>query len=98
MTGRLRALNGEHASGSIRAEDGSSILFDLAAVLEYDVACLAVGQLVTFDLERGSNGKAVNVCVQREHHRPHAPEKRREPAQVRYMGFEQRNSMRTYRF
>ena len=98
MTGRIRALSGEHGSGLIRGEDGANIPFDLGAVIEYDVACLAVGQVVTFDLlERGA-GRAVNVCVQKEHQRAHAGEKRREPAQVRYVGFEQRDSMRTYRF
>lgn len=97
MTGRIRSLDVEQNSGSIRAEDGTSVLFDLRAVIEYDAAWLAVGQLVTFELERGGN-KAINVCVEREHARTHGSEKRREPGQVRYIGFEQRDNLRTYRF
>lgn len=97
MTGRIRSLDVEQNCGSIRADDGSSVLFDLRTVIEYDAAWLAVGQLVTFELERGSS-KAINVSVEREHARAHGSEKRREPGQVRYIGFEQRDSLRTYRF
>lgn len=98
MTGRIRALNSEGSVGSIRSEDGSSVPFDSSEVLEYDVACLAVGQLVTFDLEQGAHTRAVNVCIQKQRHASRPDERRHEPARLRYMGFEQRQNVRAYRF
>lgn len=98
MTGRIKMLSGENASGFIKAENGLSVHFDSSAVLAYDAIRLAVGQLVTFDLEGGNCTKAVNVCVQRQHPVPHAEEKRLESIRLRYMGFEQSESIRAYRF
>ncbi len=99
MTGRIKSLSAGSESGYIKAEHGLSVYFNSSSVLAYDVACLAVGQMVTFDLEGGDRLRAVNVCVQRQHETPRpAPEKRREPTDLRYMGFEQVGSERAYKF
>src|SRR5205814_3876809 len=63
----------------------------------YDVTYLAVGQLVTFDLESGGSPKAVNICLQRAHAAPHPDGKRKETT-LRYVGFDQTKAIRTYRF
>jgi cold shock CspA family protein len=98
MTGRIKNLNTGNASGFIKAENGSSVRFHSSAVLAYDINSLALGQLVTFDLDGGNYPKAVNVCVHNEHQVGHAPKKRPETIPLRYMGFEQKESIRAYRF
>jgi hypothetical protein len=97
MTGKIRNLNYESASGVIDAENGVKHHFDLSAVLAYDAAYLATGQTVTFDLENGHNSKAVNICVQKSRHVPHA-EGKKDATSIRYMGFQQVASIRTFRF
>jgi hypothetical protein len=66
--------------------------------LAYDITSLSVGQLVAFDVESGSCPRATNVCVLRQHHVAGAPAKRPETAHLRYMGFDQTESIRAYRF
>ena len=89
-------LSSGSGSGLIKAENGLSVSFDSSAVLAYDAASLAIGQLVTFDLERGHCPRAINVCVR--HPSSHPEEKRPESIHIRYMGFEQTEGIRTYRF
>lgn len=96
MTGRIRVLNNATSSGIITADNGLRVRFELAAVLAYDQNALAVGQHVTFDLNSGQT--AVNICVERLHHPPRTEEKRPVAAPVRYMGFDQKGAVRTYRF
>jgi len=98
MTGRIKSLSPGSASGFITAQDGVSVYFHSSAVLEYDIAALSIGQLVTFELASGHYPRAANVCVQRHHHVAGAPEKRPETLQLRYLGFEQTGSIRVYRF
>lgn len=69
-----------------------------SSVLAYDVSCLAVGQLVTFDLEDGDLSTATNVCVQRQHRLPVTPGKLRESVPLRYVGFNQAGILREYKF
>ena len=97
MTGRIRNLSAGSDSGFIEAENGLRFHFDSCAVLAYDMTYLAVGQLVTFDLEAGGNPKAVNICLQRSHQAPHTEGKRKETT-LRYVGFDQTRAIRTYRF
>jgi hypothetical protein len=97
MTGKIKQLNTESASGCIDAENGLKLHFDSSAVLAYDATFLAVGQLVTFDLEKGSPTRAVNICVQRTRPVPHV-EGKRETNSLRYMGFDQVASIRSYKF
>lgn len=98
MTGKIKSFSNESTSGLITAEDGLSLFFRSSEVLAYDTTCLAVGQLVTFDVEGGSCPRAVNVCVRRQHQVPPAPEKRPGSTQFRYLGFDQAGSIRSYRF
>ena len=97
MTGKIKQLNTESASGCIDAENGSRFHFDSCAVLAYDATFLAVGQLVTFDLEKGSSSRAVNICVQRTRTVPHV-EGKKDINALRYVGFDQVASIRSYKF
>jgi len=97
MTGKIKQLNTESASGCIDAENGLRFHFDSCAVLAYDATFLAVGQLVTFDLEKGSSSRAVNICVQRTRTVPHV-ESKKDINSLRYMGFDQVASIRSYKF
>ena len=98
MTGRIKLLSTEGASGYIKTENGQTVYFDSRAVLAYDSTGLAVGQLVTFDLQGSHHPKAVNICVQKQLPVPAAEEKRPETSRVRYVGFAQNGSIREYRF
>jgi cold shock CspA family protein len=98
VTGRIKSLSSGNGSGFISADDGTSVHFVSSAVLEYDVSCLAAGQLVTFDLEGGGLPTAVNVCVQRQHRLPLTLAKHQEAASLRYVGFDQSGSLRLYKF
>jgi hypothetical protein len=99
MTGRIRSLSPGNGSGLIAGDNGVSAHFLSSAVLEYDVTCLAVGQMVTFDLEADSASMAVNVCVQRQHRiSPLTPGKHPETFPLRYVGFRQAGCEREYRF
>jgi hypothetical protein len=98
MTGKIMSLSSRSASGFITAEDGLIVGYGPAAVLAYDLPSLAVGQLVSFDLEGGRCPKALNVCVQRAPQVLGGQGKRLEITRIRYMGFEQAGSMRSYRF
>ena len=97
MTGRIKNLSAGNGAGFIESENGLKFHFDSGAVLAYDVTYLAVGQLVTFDLESGGSPKAVNICLQRAHAAPHPDGKRKETT-LRYVGFDQTKGIRTYRF
>jgi CspA family cold shock protein len=62
MTGTIKKLIADRHFGFIRAEDGQEVFFHASTVAGSDFASLAVGQAVTFDLERGDKGpKAANV-------------------------------------
>ena len=65
MTGTIKRLDVASASGVITAEDGLMVRFCPSAVLTYDVPSLAIGQVVSFDLEGGRCPKALNIFVQR---------------------------------
>jgi hypothetical protein len=97
MTGRIKTLCFGGASGLIEAENGLKVAFDAAAVLAYDVAHLKVGQVVSFVMDGGLGRRAMNICVQKTP--TIAPAEGPRKADVfRYMGFEQANAIRTYRF
>ena len=96
MMGRIKMLNLGNSGGVIKAENGSNVSFEISAVLAYDVACLAVGRLVSFDLEGRHGTSAINVCVHGLH--PPSPDVQRRPASLRYVGFEQVQGIRSYKF
>src|SRR5216683_2559756 len=97
MSGRIKNLSAGSASGLIEGENGRRYHFDSWSVLVCDVTYLAVGQLVAFDLEAGSDPNAVNICLQRLHQLPHAERKRKETT-LRYLGFDHTMGIRTHRF
>lgn len=98
MTGRITSLSSGGESGFIAGEDGQTVYFEKRRVMEYDIMALAVGQVVSFDLEAGARPKAINICVQKPR-RPAAAESRHpETNRLRYLGFEQREKVRAYRF
>jgi cold shock CspA family protein len=98
MTGTIKSLGGATESGFITTENGLNVGFCPTSVLAYDAASLAVGQLVSFDLESGRYLKALNVSVQRARDASNMEQKRLEVTRLRYMGFEQHGSVRAYRF
>lgn len=98
MTGTIKTLGAERGSGCIKAEGGLIVPFESAAVLAYDAISLAVGQLVSFELEHGSRLNAINVFVHRQHLARHFPENRHDSIRLRYMGFEQMADLRAYIF
>lgn len=98
MTGTIKRLDVASASGVITAEDGLIVGFCPSAVLAYDVPSLAIGQVVSFDLEGGRCPKALNVCVQRRPQALNAQERRLEITRLRYIGFEHRGNIRAYLF
>jgi hypothetical protein len=98
MIGTIKSLGGATESGVITTESGLNVGFWPTSVLAYDAASLAVGQLVSFDLESGRGLKALNVSVQRARQASNAEQKRLEVTRLRYMGFEQNGSVRAYRF
>jgi cold shock CspA family protein len=98
MTGRIKSWSAGSASGLITAENGVSVHFHSSAVLAYDIISLTVGQFVSFDLESGNCPRAANVCVLRHHHIAGVLANRQGTEQLRYMGFDQTESIRAYRF
>ena len=98
MTGTIKRLDVASASGVITAEDGLIVGFPLSAVLAYDLPILAIGQVVSFDLEPGRCPKALNVYVERAPHGAKAQEKRLEITRLRYVGFEHSGNIRAYLF
>jgi hypothetical protein len=98
MTGRIKALGRGNGSGVIRAENGRTVPFDASALLAYDVACLAEGLLVTFDMEGGYGPRAVNICVHKEHVARRPTMSGQHTACLRYLGFDQAQNVRAYRF
>jgi hypothetical protein len=98
MTGTIKSLDLASASGVITIDDGLLVGFCPAAVLAYDVPGLAIGQVVSFDLDGGRCPKALNVCVQRKPQGLNGMEKRLEATRLRYLGFEHRGNIRAYLF
>lgn len=96
VTGRIETIGTEETPGSIRLANGVNALFETSEVLLYGTKGLAVGQLVTFDLEKGNPPKALNISLEKQHYTPHGTEKR--PQGVRYLGFDQKDNVRGYKF
>ncbi len=98
MTGRIKSLSPGNGYGLITTDSGIRVRFLASAVLEYDVTCLAVGQMVNFELDVAGVPTAVNVSVQRQHKPGVSPGKLPEAIPLRYIGFRQAGTMREYRF
>jgi cold shock CspA family protein len=98
MIGRIKNLSATSRSGFIQAENGQTVYFAGSAVWEHDFPFLTVGQAVSFELQTGHWPKAANVHLFEDHHLAHAPEKPPATIQLRYVGFDQVNHVRTFRF
>ncbi len=97
MTGRIKSYNASTANGCIESDSGTDIHFDASVVVAYDVGWLGVGQAVTFQQGNATGARASYVSV--ETPRASAGEPRKEqPLFLRYLGFDQQNSIRAYRF
>jgi cold shock CspA family protein len=97
MTGRIKTYDATTSSGCIESDGGQNVHFDAAVVVAYDVSWLAPGQAVTYQQANSAGSRASYVSV--ETPRASAGESRREqPLFLRYLGFDQQNSTRAYRF
>lgn len=97
VTGTIVGLVARTRTGTIRSQDGSRLGFSAAGVLG-DFDTLAVGHLVSFEVERAlPHHNAVRVF--REPLRPSGPVKKPDGSiDLRYMGFQQAGNIRSYRF
>ncbi len=96
MIGRIEALSVDDEAGCIQAEDGVKVSFRVSEVAFGDPSDMAVGQLVTFDMERGKAPRAFNIRVEKRHYK--GQEKDKLWQAFRYMGFEQAGNVREYSF
>lgn len=64
-TGTVKFFNGSKGFGFIQPDDGSKDVFvHISAVERAGLATLSENQKVSFDLERGKNGKTAAVNLQ----------------------------------
>jgi cold shock CspA family protein len=98
MTGSIKNLNSVNRSGFIKAEDGKAVYFAASAVWEHDYPSLTVGKAVSFDLLDGQRPKAINVHLYEGGRVQLQPKKPNGPVELRFVGFEQANSIRTFHF
>ncbi|MCW5982561.1 MAG: cold-shock protein [Bryobacteraceae bacterium] len=96
MTGIIKSIGLD--AGFIQLDDGRDLPFDFSAVLAYDLANLAAGQVVTFGLLRGAHPKAVDIVVQKRTDPSSSDPKRRSVRFLRYLGFEHVGNRRAYTF
>ena len=98
MNGTVIFVSRQAGSGAIRSSAGEHFDFDLTGVVAYDVAALAEGQAVHFDLVGGASPRAVHISIDPICDIPTAKDRNREIGSLRYMGFEHRGSVRCYCF
>jgi hypothetical protein len=98
MHGTITSFGGKGSTGAIQSDEGGCFHFAAAAVLAYDLASLAAGQLVNFEVDGGLPPKAVNVSVRQAADTRLSEETYRDIRRPRYVGFDQLGSIRTYRF
>jgi len=100
MIGRIKNLSASSRSGFIEAENGQTVYFAGSEVWEHDFPFLTVGQAVSFELQSGHWPKASNVHLFEDRHPQHVPESRPQaaPIQLRYVGFNQDQQTRSFRF
>jgi len=97
VTGTIVGLAGSTRTGTIRSQDGSRPGFSAADVLG-DFDTLAVGHLVSFDMDR-ARPHHVAVRVFREPFGESLPGKKSDTSpDLRFAGFSQAQNIRTFRF
>jgi hypothetical protein len=92
VTGRIEILAAVDRPGLITCNSGPSRFHYTYRSPLGGIDGLAEGQLVTFELEKGSPLMAISVCVKETGDQ--SPSAR----EVRYRGFEQTNNVRSYKF
>jgi cold shock CspA family protein len=98
MTGSIKNLNPLNHSGFITAENGQTVYFAASAVWAHDYPYLTVGQAVSFDLLEGQRPKAINVHLYEGRHVRLQLKKPEGRVELRFIGFDQTNTVRTFRF
>lgn len=97
VTGLIVALASATRSGTIRTENGDRFDFSAGSVLG-DFDTLAIGHRVSFELDRARPRRAA-VSVFREPRKAVPPGRStEEPPDLRFQGFSQQASVRSYRF
>ena len=96
MTGRIAELATPDKLGRIVMSSGTSRFHFSYHHLIGIPECLTTGQLVSFELERGSPEVAVSVRPKGEGES--SAEDRYNPREIRYLGFEQTDNIRSYKF
>lgn len=97
MTGRIEILASAGKPGLITSNSGASRFHYTYRFPLGRIDGLAKGQLVTFELEKGSPEMAVGVCL-KELGLPSPLDPHLFQREIRYTGFEQTNNIRTYKF
>jgi hypothetical protein len=99
MTGKIKSLSVRSPSGVITADNGLNLYFDAWAVWPDRGAGLAIGQIVSFDLEGSQPPMAVNVRSMPQHEPARRPSKgHSDVTHFQYVGFQHIGSVRAYRF
>ncbi len=97
MTGKIKTYNASTCSGSIESDSGVDVPFDASVVVAYDISWIGVGQSVTFQQGNSAGSRASYVGVETPRASSEEPRKE-QPLLLRYLGFDQQNSIRAYRF
>src|SRR6202030_4702923 len=92
MIGTIVSFSNQTAAGVVKSADGERFEFDVATVLAYDVAELAVGRPVHFEVAAGDFPKAINISIDPLRPINSVTDQTREIRRLRYMGFDQRGS------
>src|SRR5579864_3670784 len=98
MIGTIISFSNQTAAGVVKSADGVRFEFDFAAVVAYDIAELAAGRPVHFEVGAGDFPKAINLSIDALQSSSSVNDHTREIRRLRYMGFEQRGSIRAYRY
>jgi CspA family cold shock protein len=97
MMGTVKELVAETRVGLIQTESGTRVSFAASAVMGKNFDFLTVGQSVSFELARGYKGpNAVNVQPEEPHRK--VARDHEAPMQLQYLGFDQVQNVREYRF
>lgn len=98
MNGTIEFISGQNGSGAVRSANGENFDFELTGVLAYDVAELAAGKLVHFDVASGPSPKAINISIDPACDISAGRNADREIMRLRYLGFEHKGNLRLYYF
>jgi cold shock CspA family protein len=98
MNGTIEFVSGHKGAGAVRSANGESFDFELTGVLAYDVAELAAGKLVHFDVASGPSPKAINISIDPACDICPGRNGDRETMRLRYLGFEHKGNLRLYCF